>query len=208
MPHVETYIDGVWYPSVTTVLGDKPKPWLDKWRAKWGVLAERKTIAANNIGSAFHAGAEGLALGNLVIAPTKRIHSMLEKVEGWIGQSEFSPIHTELKVISHKYKYSGTLDAIGTAAIDADHKRVLIIVDWKTSSGIYPDMALQLAAYVQAYFEKTDCWIKRAIIVHVSKSRPHKLTVKEYKIGKRLVNEFLKRLKEFHEYNDPVTVKA
>lgn len=206
MPHTETYIDGVYYPSVTTVLGDKPKPWLQKWRDKWGVLAERKTIAANNIGTAFHEGAEGLVWQELVTASTKRIHDMLQKAESWIVQSGFIPVHTERKVISRLYQYSGTLDAIGTLVdpVNPNKKRMLVILDWKTSSGIYPDMALQLAAYVQAYFEQAGTWIEMAVIVHVSKKRPHKLTIKEYKIGKRLVNKFLKRLKEFREYNDPV----
>src|SRR5580693_2240327 len=54
MPHTETFIDGVWYPSVSTVISAEPKPWLDAWREKWGQLAIRKTEIANAVGTAFH----------------------------------------------------------------------------------------------------------------------------------------------------------
>src|SRR5258708_23433303 len=54
MPHSECIIDGVFYPSVTTVLATKPRPWLDAWKAKWGVLAERKMLIAGLIGTEFH----------------------------------------------------------------------------------------------------------------------------------------------------------
>lgn len=201
MPHVETYIDGVWFPSVTTILGDRPKPWLEKWREKWGVLAERKTAAANATGTAFHAGAEALVLGEDVPYPAnRRLGKMLERFEQWTVDSGFIVKETELHVVSKTHTYAGTFDATGYLF---DKRRVfkeLVLCDWKTSSAIYPEMALQLAAYAQAYKEQTGIEIKRGIIVHVSKDKPnHKLTVKEYKLGKRLLNKFLKRLREFNE---------
>lgn len=198
MPHVEYYIEGVRYPSVTEILGDRPKPWLQKWKDKWGVLAERKTAAAAHIGTAFHALAEDLALGKPVyLDKTRRINGMLLSFDRWLKDSGFRIQTSEIHVVSNTYKYQGTFDATGWLS---DHPKTLCLVDWKTSSGIYPEYAEQLAAYAQAHYEETGKKIRRGLIVHVSKDKPnHILTVKEYKLTKRLLNRFLKRLAEYNE---------
>ncbi len=49
--------------------------------------------------------------------------------------------YQELQLVSLEYQYGGTPDAIGT--IDGQ----LVLIDWKTSAGIYPDYLIQLAAY-------------------------------------------------------------
>lgn len=199
LAHSECVIDGVWYPSVTTILSDRPKPWLQKWREKWGVLADRKVKAACDIGDAFHAATEKLARREWVDEPhNRRLAGMLRRIDTWLTSEGFNPVDQELHLVSYAYKFSGTLDATGYLA---GNRKELVLVDWKTSSGIYGDMGLQLVAYAQAYFEKTGIRIKRGLIVHVSKDKPHhKLTVKEFKIGKRELNKFLKRLTEFRKY--------
>lgn len=198
VPHIDLIVDGIRYPSVTEILGGKPKPWLEVWREKWGVLADRKTKAATNVGTAFHDAAERLANGEAVVMPhNKRLAGMLVTFERWLMESGFKVGTTELHVVSHVHKYQGTFDAVGYLA---DKPKTLVLFDWKTSSGIYPDMALQLAAYALAYKEEYGIEIKRGIIVHISKDKPgHKITIKEYKLGKRLINKFLKRLKEFRK---------
>jgi hypothetical protein len=194
--HTEYHIDGAWYPSVTTILSDQPKPWLDAWRERWGRRAEQKTRAATNIGTLFHSGAEKVALERheVVPLPGGRVFNMLVNLDNWLAQAKFEAKEIELHVVSHAYKYAGTFDATGYI----NNSRKPSIFDWKTSSGIYADMALQLSAYAQAYKEQTGIAIKYGYIVHVSKDRPHhKLTVKRYTLGKRLFNKFLKRLKAF-----------
>jgi CRISPR/Cas system-associated exonuclease Cas4 (RecB family) len=200
VPHVDTIIDGVKYPSVTEILGCKPKPWLDAWFDKWGVLARRKVICANGIGTKFHLYAERLAKGELVLPPSnRRLRGMLVMLDAWIEGTGFKLKESELHVVSEAYKYAGTFDATGFLP---DRPRTLTLFDWKTSSGIYPDMALQLSAYGQAYKEMTGIEIKRGFIVHVSKEKPdHKMTVKEYELTKPLFNKFLKRLEEYRKVN-------
>lgn len=197
MPHSNyTNAQGEVYPSVTEVLGSSPKPWLDKWRQKWGIRAEQKTTAASNVGSSFHLYAELLTKNVMVDGVVgRRLYKMLENFEAWRIESGFVPRETELHVVSHQYKYAGTLDAIGTLG----KGKVLLLFDWKTSSGIYPEMAEQLAAYAQAYFEMTNVRIKKGYIVHISKDKPnHKLTVKAFTLGPRVFNKFLKKLEKFH----------
>lgn len=202
--HSETYIDGIWFPSVTTILGSQPKPWLEKWHERWkatekrGSLSERKSRLAGECGDAFHDGSEHLSKGEVVEYPkNRRLGAMLERVEMWINVSGFVPKHTELKVVSRLHKYSGTLDATGTILT---YKNEVVLIDYKSSSAIYSDFVLQLAAYAQAYFETTGIRIKRGFVVHVSKDKPgHKLTVKEYKLGKRELKMFLKIRETFDE---------
>lgn len=182
------------YPSVTTVLGDRPKPWLLKWFEKHPIWAPKKTKAATNVGSSFHSFVQlGKADGN------RRLFAMTSRWCRWTNEVSFKTVQTEMHVVSEMYHYHGTFDAVGTLG----KSKELIIFDWKTSSAIYPDMDLQLSAYAQAYKEQTGIEIKRGFIVHVSKDKPnHKLTVKEYKLGKRLFNKFLKRLNEYRDYNE------
>lgn len=197
MPHSDLIVDGVKWPSVTEVLSYPPKPWLQKWRDKWGVLAERKTACANTIGTAFHSGAEKLSRCEYVEYPgSRRVGKMLERIEEWLETDVFVPKDTERHVVSTVHKYHGTLDATGTIL---RYGKTLIIVDYKSSSAIYEEMAEQLAAYAEAYYEETGIRIRKGLIVHVSKDKPgHKLTVKEYKLTKALFNKFLKRLRAYN----------
>ena len=111
MPHVDFYHDGKRFPSVSEVLGHRPKPWLEKWKEKWGILAVRKTAYANRIGTAFHAGAERLSRLEAVECPAnRRLAKMLERIEKWLAAERFVPRHTEFHVVSFKHRYHGTLD--------------------------------------------------------------------------------------------------
>ncbi len=201
MGHTETFVDGIWYPSATTIIGASPKPWLDKWREKWGALAERKTEISGAIGTAFHDCVEQyLATGSHYLVRMDKYKSCSTRVVGmmqawiaWANSIEGTIDCTELKVISNLHLYSGTFDAVGKI----DKKRY--IIDWKTGSRIYPEMALQLVAYAEAYNEMMGSKIKDGLIVHVSKDRPHKVTTKEFKLGKRVFNEFLKLRSMFDE---------
>lgn len=207
--HTETFVDGVWYPSVTTILGVQSKPWLEQWRQKWGPLAERKTEIASTIGTAFHNCVEqylntGTFTVNMLLYPScaPRVVGMMRSWINWASGVDGTLDYTEVKVISREYTYSGTFDAIGKIG------KVYMALDWKTSSRIYPEMALQLAAYAQASNEmrETKEWVQRypesghtvrfikdGMIVHVSKEKPDfKVTTKQFKLGKRVLGRFLK----------------
>jgi len=54
-------------------------------------------------------------------------------------------------------------------------------LDWKTSSGIWPEYALQVAAYAQAFKETYGETIDKAYIVRFSKKLPVEFEVKEIK---------------------------
>lgn len=59
----------------------------------------------------------------------------------WSQTSNLEIIAQEMPLVSEKYQFGGTPDAIGIVAGE------LCIVDWKTSNGVYPDYLIQMAAY-------------------------------------------------------------
>ena len=66
----------------------------------------------------------------------------------WVDKNDVTFHDTEFKIYSKTHNYAGTVDA----DITINKKRY--IVDYKTSSGIYPDMGLQLAGYQLAREEE------------------------------------------------------
>jgi PD-(D/E)XK nuclease superfamily len=58
----------------------------------------------------------------------------------WAEQSNLKPHRTEVALISRRFRFGGTIDAVTLAGL-------LHLLDWKTSNSVYPDYLLQLAAY-------------------------------------------------------------
>lgn len=160
--------------SVTTLLAQLDKPALKRWAANtaadyatdhWDELAgmapskRRAAIAgapwqasgkAAARGTAIHAVAEELIAGRPVEVPDD-LRGHVEGLARWIEASGFRSQDTECMVWSDADDdlglcgYAGTFDALGT------HPRHgSILVDWKTSSGVWPEFAVQLAGYAAA----------------------------------------------------------
>lgn len=64
----------------------------------------------------------------------------------WAAQTKLKAIHTELPLVSERYRYGGCLDAI---LIDGQ----LSLGDWKTSNSVRMEMMLQLAGYALLWRE-------------------------------------------------------
>lgn len=58
----------------------------------------------------------------------------------WERMTNLQVVEQEVSLVSEKYKFGGTLDAI---MVDDE----LSMGDWKTSDSVYPDYLIQLAAY-------------------------------------------------------------
>jgi len=111
-------------------------------RAQWDYLK-----SAGERGTDVHTIAHKLATGEEVDVPdtlTGHVDAYLEFTRDW----EPLELLTETVVGNRQHRYMGTLD---TVAKLADGKTWLL--DWKTAaSGIWPESALQLAAYRHAEF--------------------------------------------------------
>ena len=169
---------GARVPGVTTFTGDGlPKPALINWAANstaeyavdnWddlGVLApaqrlkklqgaryEVKDRAANR-GTEVHKVAERLLRGESVQVP-EEIAGHAESYARFLDEFKVEPVLVEFTCISYKWGYAGTADLCATLEIP-DLGRVLTLDDLKTSrSGIFGEIALQLAGYRYA-----DVWV-------------------------------------------------
>jgi hypothetical protein len=143
---MRTYqIDGESLPSVTSILNVVyPHPQLDAWKLKTaadkGTVKEDKTAA--NRGTSVHkwiaqflrAGGGGWATGGYY-----------EAFVSFYREHVLDVLLIEQTVFDPDQRYAGTLDA----QIEAKDGRV-IVCDWKTSAKLWPEHAIQGAAYWSA----------------------------------------------------------
>ncbi len=69
----------------------------------------------------------------------------------WLDQWEVIPVLTEKVVANRVHGYAGTFDAILEFG-DGPLAGKTYLCDWKTSAGVYGEMAMQIAAYANADF--------------------------------------------------------
>lgn len=156
------------YPSVTTMLGHKDKPWLNDWRNSLGVdKAAKETKRAGERGDAIHRLIE-IYLDNKLdysitkdydpeyIAGFNQVKLRLNKVDNIRAQ--------EVPLFSDTLKIAGRIDCIG------EYDGVLSVVDFKTSTNVkYEDMIqdyfLQTTAYAIMWHEITGEAIEDLVII-------------------------------------------
>lgn len=161
-------------PGVTTVLGRfKESGGLLHWAYKTGrthgyaegigkpipgasLYTERDD--AGTAGNLAHDMIECDILGKEFIPPKDPAAGLMimakngfDQYKEWRDQSKMEIIATEQSLVSEVYQYGGTVDAIGRDAKDR-----IVLLDWKTSNGIYTDYLLQLAAYALLLEERTE----------------------------------------------------
>jgi hypothetical protein len=176
-------LDGKPLTGVTTILGTIAKPALIQWAANEAVKYVKENLTDINdldkvlleakkahtskrdksadVGSLAHNWIEKWIRGEKQ-AITDDIKPMIDNFLQWSKGVNF--LESELRVYSEKYWYAGTLDFI--AEIDGEKW----LGDFKTSSGIYPEMFYQTAAYQNALQEMgLHQDIKGHIIVNLTK---------------------------------------
>lgn len=160
--------------SVTTIInGGVPKPALVNWAAKftaefavenverlndmliegddmaaiaWLKSAKNvKTETASALGTEVHAAVEAYTLDE-PYETSSAAAPYVVAFQDWL--EDFSPTFemVEASVYNRYRMYAGTLDAIATV------KGVPTLIDYKSGKGVYPEVALQLAAYRNAEF--------------------------------------------------------
>lgn len=154
-------------PNVTGSIRDgMPKPQLIDWAARtvaetaldrWDELADMKPSerfaelryahnkrrnAAALRGTKVHKLAEQYMAGEEVDLTDPDVRAHVESYVAFVDDWNPAPLLVESTVVSYRYGYAGTLDLVADLA---DGRRWLL--DIKTSSAVYGDTALQLAAY-------------------------------------------------------------
>lgn len=164
-------LDGRRCPGVTTIIrNSSPSTGLLKWSAReaanWALVhyADRETLgdkewveaasrasdatrdAAAERGRAIHAAADALADGQPIEVP-EEIATPARSIIDFLTTWRAKVLARECVVFHGGHRFAGQFDIIAELA---DGARWLI--DYKTGKGVYPDVALQLAAYRNAEF--------------------------------------------------------
>lgn len=148
--HAYKSADGKRLPSVTTILSRfKDSGGLLYWANTQGL--EGKTLdqarqAAVTPGTLAHAMVEADLNGTEYTpqgdpADVAKAKMAFSAYESWRKTNQIEFRHTEVPLASAKYKFGGTLDAIGVMNGN------LVLCDWKNAAAIYADNLYQLAAY-------------------------------------------------------------
>lgn len=156
-------------PGTTTLIGRfKDSGGLLHWAFSQGQAAERGEIGslydkrdeAADAGTLAHMMVEAHIRGenpNAVLLKNsdagevrKLARQAFQSYLAWEAQSRIKIVDQEMSLVSEKYQYGGTPDAIGD--IDGN----LCLIDWKTSNSVYPDYLIQLSAYKNLIEECTD----------------------------------------------------
>jgi hypothetical protein len=175
---------GTFVPGVTTILKVINKPALIQWSANMAcdhflreiaggredlaaihkeakVAHRKKSKAAADSGTNVHEYAEAFfkkhTLPELKTDDAKR---GVEAFHKWLNAHKVKVVASERRVFSKEHFFAGTCDFV--AEVDG----VMSVGDIKTSSGIYPEMRLQTAAYQHALQEEKNMkfevrWIVR-----------------------------------------------
>lgn len=165
------YLDGKRIPGVTTIIGQSsPSGGLLKWygteAAQWAaahwelreelghdkwveiaaLAAETTRDRAADRGRAIHEAADALVAGEPIDVPEEiaaPASNVIRFLDAWGANVQA----TECVVFHTGYRYAGQFDAIAELS---DGQRWLL--DYKTGSGVYSTVALQLAAYRNAEY--------------------------------------------------------
>jgi hypothetical protein len=197
-------LNGVEYPSVTTITGILDKPALLQWAANCAVDYIKDNLEAIKDPIDVHRGEDvleaarkaytlkrdeaagaGTAVHNAILAyiqcddkddPDASYRKLLDTDEAyngfmafrsWESKNHVEWLENECEVFSVLHGYAGRFDAI--AKVNG-HRYLL---DFKTSSGVWPEMRWQVCAYRQAYnemLEEGQETIENLAILHLNKA--------------------------------------
>lgn len=170
--------DGTKVPSVTTILKIKDPGALLLWAYKTGRAHGVLEGQGKDAPGGLYEGNDALAVGTCVHEmcevfvkggePAKHLEQTMQKVqtvdpvafraqvvsaysafEFWCKGTQLEIVDCEVPVLSTVHRYGGTLDFIGRL------NGRMVLGDFKTSGGVYPEYLMQIVAYAKAYEETT-----------------------------------------------------
>ena len=160
--------EGVYYPSVTTILQYMPKnKFFESWLKDVGHSADLIMRRAGKEGTQVHEAAEALVLGQEVswmddygnAKYSQLVWEMILKFYDFWNTHKPELISAEDFVYSDEYKYAGTADLV----VKMDGETWLL--DIKTSNNLNKSYDLQLASYAKALEESKGIKIDRTGII-------------------------------------------
>ena len=189
-------LDGKDYWRVTSVLSAINKPALIPWKANITLDKARRSLQANAgkqvtiddafieeiiegeraepdyvLGTARDFGTDAhYALEQYISQGEVPGNASMFRVIGafnqWVKDNGIEMLPQAEVTVAHSFGYAGTIDALGVK------EDKLIVIDWKTSGGIYPEAMLQVSAYAAALQECTGIEVAEAWIVRFPRDEP------------------------------------
>jgi hypothetical protein len=165
--------DGTRVPGCTTITGILDKPALKKWAwemGKKGIELDKYVDELATIGTLAHYMIECHCQGtkpDLSDSTPNQISLAENSVIKWLYWQEatgFVPEKNELILVSEKHRFGGTVDIIGTIK----DRRVLI--DIKTSKGIFSEHKTQVAGGYKILCDEAGLKIDDVIITRVGRN--------------------------------------
>ena len=192
-------------PSVTTVLSVIEKPALKFWANKIGLEGVKVTEYVDDkamIGTLTHHIIEShinktdqnFSKFNCNDEQIEQAHQCTKKYLEWENyQAEFIPLATELKLVSEKFGYGGTIDLL--AVLNGK----ITLIDFKTCNAIYDEPYYQTAAYAELADENkiTDKKIEQIVILRIGRNESEGFEYIEHKTRKASFKVFLSALELF-----------
>jgi hypothetical protein len=133
-------------------------------------LADASKDTKAGIGTHVHRYAEAIAKGNVPKAETPEAVPYLRHFDSFIYDVQPEFLGVELPVYNRTHGYAGTADMF--AVIDGK----AAVVDIKTGKSIWPEVALQLAAYARSEFcvrggvEEPSPVVQHGYVLHIGES--------------------------------------
>lgn len=154
------YLDGVFCPSISTILEAYPKDYgFYKWLKETGEESDKIKEAAGERGSNVHKMSENYDEG-LEVSLLNMDGRQQWSIQEWAMFTRYVEFRkylgdrlkinaVEMQLIDLELMEAGTLDRF----VEIDGKR--LIIDLKTSNAIYPSYWLQIAAYKRLFERKS-----------------------------------------------------
>ena len=156
--------EGNVYPSITTILGNQPKPGLVEWRKRVGdIEANRVMKEASSLGTAVHDLCEQYLYNYKLKTSNNEATSIFNRLRFLLGNID-NIIGLEIPLYSDQLKVAGTADCI------AEYNGKLSVIDFKTSKkpkkeGWIEDYYIQAFFYAIAFFERTGAIPEQVVIL-------------------------------------------
>jgi len=195
--------DGTIVPGVTTVLGILDKPALLNWAwrcGQEGIDIHKVKESAADVGTVCHARCEawlrGLEFDSYNVSPEQMELSEigLLRFQDWWTAQELKLHSCEVQMVSETFRVGGMADIVGIRP-NGD----CVLIDIKTSNGIYLEHRIQVAAYA-AMWAETRLLVEpdEVLIVRLGKKESEEIEIAPVKKRPELVQVFGHLAQAYH----------
>jgi hypothetical protein len=201
---------GVFYPSVTTILGYFPKgAFFETWLKDTGHNADIVMRRAGEEGTQVHEAIESFLKGEEIrwIESNGKVNYATHVWKMILGFVDFWTTYKPVLLLSEEFMYSDTHKYSGTLDLLVEINGEKWLLDIKTSNNIHESYYLQMSAYTKAYEEKYLQKVDRNGIIWLKSSKrgPDKTNKKmqgagwEILEGKKTVDEYFQMFLHTYE---------